>query len=219
MGGFVKRNILDVSNRRTGKTFHLVQKVKEAKGIMVCASREEAERVSSKYKIRTISINDVERGKLLGDIRPTFYDQDCILVIEQERLNHLEDLETKDLQIKKLGEAVQHQKDIIRDNQNQIEELNDDLGNKVRMLHMAEQAEDEANKFSLKSKEKIEKLEAELKRERDTVDFYADKNNWDQADGYDFDCIINNDCRPFNETNCYYGGKLARETQQQRVKE
>jgi len=73
----------------------------------------------------------------------------------------------RELQIKKLGETVQYQKDIIRDRQRQIEDLNDELGNKVRMLHMSEQAEDEANKFALKAKEKIEQLEKELDKIED----------------------------------------------------
>ena len=64
-------------------------------------------------------------------------------------------------------------------------------------------------------KEKIQKLEIELKAERETVDFYADLNNW--SGEYRMKNQVINDCERFDREWEYIGGKKARERQAKRL--
>lgn len=67
------------------------------------------------------------------------------------------------------------------------------------------------------------KLKAELKEERETVDFYANKDNWADVDSYEYrGSMINSDdeeaTKTMDDSVFVYlkGGKRARETQAKR---
>ncbi len=76
------------------------------------------------------------------------------------------------------------------------------------------------NKYTDKLKQEIESLKEQLRRERECVDFYASKDNWQDNDLYGFPSSIKDDEQfgdEFGESkHLTVGGRLARETQNKR---
>jgi len=85
MNDYITRSLLKMSNRGIGKTYNLAKTVRDSNGIMICINKREAIRVKEEYNIETLSISDVERGLALSRNKPIFYDQDCILKLEEDR--------------------------------------------------------------------------------------------------------------------------------------
>lgn len=76
-------------NMGWGKTHHAAETMKKVDGTVICFSNREARRVNSQYGVKSISIEDVERGKLLGLRTPSYYDQTTVLELLRESFNEI----------------------------------------------------------------------------------------------------------------------------------